>query len=128
MMKTIFTRLDHIARSARHRRGHEAILGYLLLVVIVAIGSIVGLVNIRDQFVQEYGDLSVGLESLDQSYSINVELDLLGTTIPIVSGGYIDTPLPILDGDGDGTPPGGIMFVPLDPSVDDPEAPLPIVP
>lgn len=45
---------------------------YLLLATIVGIGMIVGLVVVRNQIVQELGDIAVALESLDQSYSFTI--------------------------------------------------------
>jgi hypothetical protein len=53
----------------RDERGITGAMGLLLLVTLVAIGAIVGLATLRDQIVQEMGDMAVALESLDQSYS-----------------------------------------------------------
>lgn len=41
----------------------------ILLTTIICLGAIVGLVTLRDQIVQEFGDLAVALESLDQSFT-----------------------------------------------------------
>jgi hypothetical protein len=41
----------------------------ILMVVLLCIGAIVGLTTVRDQLVQEFGDVCVALESLDQSFS-----------------------------------------------------------
>lgn len=46
-------------------------LSWMFLVTIIVIGAIVGLVTLRDQLVQEYGDLAVALDSLDQSWQVN---------------------------------------------------------
>jgi len=56
---------------------------YLLLVLIIGIGGILGATAYRDQIAQEFGDLGVSLEQLDQSYSFTV-----GTT----TYAYDDTP------------------------------------
>lgn len=53
----------------RDERGSTGAMGLLLLATIVAIGAIVGLATLRDQVVQEFGDIAVALESLDQSFS-----------------------------------------------------------
>ena len=45
----------------------EMIFGTALLVA----GMIVGMVSLRDQVVQEFGDLSAALESLDQSFHVD---------------------------------------------------------
>ncbi|MFW5693328.1 MAG: hypothetical protein ACOCWL_03845, partial [Thermoguttaceae bacterium] len=42
------------------------IVSFLALVL----GIIVGLVTLRDQMVQEFGDLAVGLDKLDQSWEV----------------------------------------------------------
>lgn len=54
----------------------------VLLVTIVAIGVLCGAATFRDQLVQEFGDVAVDLEQLDQSYSI---------TIGTVTSSFVDT-------------------------------------
>lgn len=54
------------------QRGNIDVFGYLLIVVIVGIGALVGLVTVRDQVVQEFGDIGLSLENLNQSYSFSV--------------------------------------------------------
>jgi Flp pilus assembly pilin Flp len=44
----------------------------LLMLTVVVIGMIAGLATVRDQLVQEFGDMAVALESLDQSYSMTI--------------------------------------------------------
>ena len=41
----------------------------VLIATIVVVGLIVGMATIRDQVVQEFGDTSVGIGALNQSYS-----------------------------------------------------------
>ena len=48
----------------------------ILLTTIVILGAIVGLVSVRDYLVQEFGDVAVGLERIDQSYSYDIGRDL----------------------------------------------------
>ena len=51
---------------------HGAIsaMSMLLLVILLALGAIVGLTAIRDQIVQELGDISMALENLNQSVGL----------------------------------------------------------
>ena len=77
-------------------RGSTSAMSLLLLTSIVVLGSVVGLVTLRDQIVQELGDLAIALESLDQSYSSSI-------------GVYIDPgPFPT---DTAGTAPGCLGLV-----------------
>jgi hypothetical protein len=48
----------------------------ILMTTVVAIGSVVGLVAIRDHVVQQLGDLAVALDNVDQSYSVDFRRDL----------------------------------------------------
>lgn len=50
-------------------RGNGTAVAIMLLVTIVAIGTIVGLTTFRDQVVQELGDLAAAIGSIDQSFS-----------------------------------------------------------
>ena len=49
-------------------RGSIHCAGYLLMATILGIGMIVGIATLRDQVVQEFGDIADSLQSLDQSY------------------------------------------------------------
>jgi hypothetical protein len=60
---------------------------YLLMVTIVAVGSISGLVTLRDMVNQEYGDTALALENLNQSYQYQIIVD--GNVIASTS--YTDT-------------------------------------
>ena len=55
-------------RLWRDTKGATSVLGILLLYTIVVLGVTAGLVALRDQIVQEFGDLAVALDSLDQSW------------------------------------------------------------
>jgi Flp pilus assembly pilin Flp len=56
-------------RFWRDERGNVSVSSMLLLVVIVAIGAVVGLNTFRDQLVQQFGDVATALDHLDQSFS-----------------------------------------------------------
>ena len=51
------------------QRGDVNSLSMVLITVVLALGGIVGLTTLRDQVVQEFGDLSAAIGSLDHSYS-----------------------------------------------------------
>ncbi|NUQ64292.1 MAG: hypothetical protein HUU20_17625 [Pirellulales bacterium] len=57
-------------RLWRDERGELTALGVLLIYTVLALGAIVGLVALRNQIVQELGDLAVALRNLDQSFSV----------------------------------------------------------
>ncbi|MFK7777713.1 MAG: hypothetical protein QM501_06275 [Gimesia sp.] len=44
----------------------------VLMITILVIGIIPGVATLRDHIVQNFGDLAVALESIDQSYSFSV--------------------------------------------------------
>jgi Flp pilus assembly pilin Flp len=49
--------------------GAASAMSVILITTILALGCIVGLTTLRDQIVQELGDVSIALENLNQSYS-----------------------------------------------------------
>ena len=73
---------------------------YIFFVTLICIGSVCGLVTIRDQVTQELGDLSVAFQNIDQSFSLNYTLGTL-----VVTASFIDNDA----GDGvAGAAPAGI--------------------
>lgn len=56
-------------------RGSAAVASTILVTTIVSIGALVGLVTVRDHVLQQFGDVAVGLDLLDQSYSYQVGVD-----------------------------------------------------
>lgn len=64
-----------VERFWRDQHGAVSGLSTLLLTVIMAIGVLAGLVVVRDHVVQEFGDVSVGLDNLDQSFSYEIIID-----------------------------------------------------
>lgn len=59
-------------RLYRDERGFTSAAGHLLLVLFLATCGIVGLSTFRNELVQQFGDVALALESLNQSYSITV--------------------------------------------------------
>jgi Flp pilus assembly pilin Flp len=78
LMKQSFRRLY------RDEDGVVAVSDYVLLGTIVAIGAVVGLVTLRDSVIQELGDVGIGLENLQQNYTVSM-------TFATVSGGTTTT-------------------------------------
>ncbi len=64
-----------LARFWDDERGAVSALSVIFVTVILAIGVLAGLVVVRDHVVQEFGDVSVGLDSLDQSFSYEIVVD-----------------------------------------------------
>lgn len=63
-----------IARLARDERGSVAAMSTIFLTVILGLGVLGGLVIVRDHLVQEFGDFGVALDSLDQSFSYEINV------------------------------------------------------
>jgi len=85
-----------LTRLWRDERGEATAMSLILIGTILALGAIVGLATFRDQLVQEFGDLSVAIERLDQSFSSPYY------------GTYIDT---VTATDTPGQPPDSLGFV-----------------
>ncbi|MCU0874361.1 MAG: hypothetical protein MUE50_18665 [Pirellulaceae bacterium] len=58
----------------------------LLISSILVIGLLVGLVSLRDQIVQELGDVAVAVGNLNQSYSFAGQTVAFGTFVFTVAG------------------------------------------
>lgn len=97
-----------LRRLVRDEAGLLSSVDFILFVTIVSIGSIVGLSTMRNNFVQEFGDIGVAIENLEQTYTVDITFRN-GTT---KSFGYVDNASPT---DVAGQPPGGIeLNVPPD--------------
>jgi len=53
----------------RDKRGFIATTDLILLTTVLVLGTLVGAATLRDQVVQEFGDLATALGRLNQSYS-----------------------------------------------------------
>jgi Flp pilus assembly pilin Flp len=69
-----------LRRLYRDESGMVAVIDYIFLGTVVVIGAIVGLVTLRDAVIQELGDVGIGLENLQQNYTVSM-------TFATVSGG-----------------------------------------
>lgn len=62
-----------------------------LICTILVIGMIVGLTTLRDQVVQELGDVAVGVASLNQSYSFaGATLTFEGEDFVVAGSAFVD--------------------------------------
>ncbi|MEW4561254.1 hypothetical protein AB1K70_01940 [Bremerella sp. JC770] len=98
--------------SKFQRKGNASIMSLVLLVVLMAIGVIVGAVALRDHLVQEFGDAAVALDHLDQSFSYHIQIDSNGdgTFDAECMAGYMDEPTLTDPGMVVGIPPAGLSF------------------
>lgn len=94
--KSTFKKL--LLRLWRDRRGAVSTAGVIVIYTILALGAVVGLVCVRNQIVQELGDLAVAFDSLDQSYAVD---RTVGTDFS-----YTDAGTTLSDPSGE--PPAGI--------------------
>lgn len=92
-----------IRRFSRDESGALRAGDYILMVTILCVGAVAGLATVRDAAVQDFGDLAVAMESLDQSYTISMVFGTMDGGSTTVSYGYQDE-LPQTQGIGD--PPG----------------------
>ncbi len=65
-------------RLAHDESGMHSPASMVLVFSITVIGSIVGLATLRDHIVQQFGDVSVALDSLDQSFRYSFYSDRNG--------------------------------------------------
>ncbi|MDA7503648.1 hypothetical protein OAF74_03820 [bacterium] len=68
--KRMLNKLNYFERLIRDESGNVQSTEYILIIVLLAIGGVVGLATLRDQVAQELADTGVALEQLDQSYVI----------------------------------------------------------
>ena len=59
----------------RDDRAGASVISLFLITAIVAMGGIVGLVAVRDNIVQQFGDVAVGLDNLSQSFSYTISVN-----------------------------------------------------
>lgn len=65
----------------------------ILMLAILGIGTVAGLAVFRNQVVQEFGDAAVAIDSLDQSYEVDIEV----SGNPVYHAEYVDPGLdPVL--------------------------------
>ena len=91
-------------RLLRDDTGVLSSIDYILFVTIMTIGAVVGLATVRDAVMQQFGDISVAVENLDQSYTVDITFRN-GSTQRF---GWADGTSPT---DVAGDPPGGIEIV-----------------
>ena len=92
-MKAIHATLAELRALSIDDRGAVSAMSMILLTVLLALGAIVGLTVVRDHIAQEFGDMAVGLDNLDQSFSYEVIVD----GVVSVSASYTDNPATLSD-------------------------------
>ena len=100
-------------RAVTRRKGTAMAISIILMMVILGLGVIVGGVALRDSIVQEYGDIGVALDNLDQSYSYSITVNPGQPNEHTCSAMYMD-PAPTLTDPGtpgNPEPPAGLTFV-----------------
>ncbi len=128
--KLLSTGLACHRRSKHRRRGNTLLISLILLVVLLSLGVIVGATALRDNLVQQYGDIAVALDRLNQSFAYRIEIDPDGSGpadfMVVCEAEYEDEFSGLTDDNGD--PPAGIMFVPpsnREEPIDPPNVPFP---
>jgi Flp pilus assembly pilin Flp len=97
-----------LKRLWKDQRGAVTSMAVILLYTILVLGATVGLITLRDQIVQEYGDLAVALDSLNQNWLIPGDPDVGWTDDTRLFG---DPP----GNDDVGEPPALLEFLPPEP-------------
>ena len=117
-------------RPKNKRRGNTLMISLILLVVLLSLGVIVGATALRDNLVQQYGDIAVALDRLNQTFAYRIEIDPDGSGpadfMVVCEAEYEDEFSGLTDDNGD--PPAGIMFVPpsnREEPIDPPNVPFP---
>ncbi|MBC8288831.1 MAG: hypothetical protein H8E37_00795 [Planctomycetes bacterium] len=90
-----------LIRLSRDDAGFLSSVDFMLFIAIVTIGSIVALATVRDQVLQQFGDISVAMENLEQTYTVDITFRNGSTK----TFGFTDNASPTDVAD---QPPGGI--------------------
>jgi Flp pilus assembly pilin Flp len=67
-----------LKRLWRDVDGGVEYISLILITAVVAMAGVVGLVQVRNQVTQEFGDAAVALDTLDQSFTYTIQVDTLG--------------------------------------------------
>lgn len=100
-------------RLCKDQAGNTGWIALILMTSLVSIGSIVGLTTYRNHLLQQFGDASVALRNLRQSYDFQVQIDtdrngsMADPGDIVLSGSFTDTvDLEDLDGEA----PAGLLL------------------
>ena len=105
LTQTAGARLRKLAGRLRSdERGFASALSLIFVTTIVCLGALVGVSVVRNQIVQELGDVAVALDNIDQSFSYEIIVD--GEVC--WSAEYIDDPATLMDDAGDS--PAGLSL------------------
>lgn len=84
----------------RDERAEASVVSLFLITAIVAMGGLVGLVAVRDNIVQQFGDVAVGLDNLSQSFSYEIRVNrdgLAGFEVVCGRTSYVDPAATLTD-------------------------------
>ena len=81
---------------------------YMLSVVIITLGAIVGIASLRDTMIQDMGDVAISMESLSQNYTVSMTFASVGGGTTTKSFGFTSDTATADNGTGteDGTTAG----------------------
>lgn len=74
-----------LKRLWSEEEGMVDVSSYIFFVTVICLGTLCGWVTIRDQVTQELGDLSVAMQNIEQTFSLNYTLGTL-----VVTSSFID--------------------------------------
>lgn len=100
----IFRKLKQLWRDERGAMNSADV---VLITTILIIGSIVGLVCMRNQIVQELGDIATAIGALNQSYEYVGDVQTVGTPTVTIVGTWAGSSYDDLDDVGDGPDTAG---------------------
>lgn len=75
-------------RCWQDESGSTDIVGLIFITAIVGIAGMVGLVQIRDQVTQQFGDVAVALDNVDQSFSYTIQIG--NPVVTTITSSYVD--------------------------------------
>ncbi|QDU99211.1 hypothetical protein [Lignipirellula cremea] len=84
-------------------RGEASVTALVLIAAIVCLAAIVGLATLRDMVIQQFGDVGVAINNLDQSFSYEILIDTDGDGMLEdlgINGEYIDDAPSLVDNPG----------------------------
>jgi len=106
-------------RLWRDERGVVNSTDVILMTTIVGLGLVVGLVVLRNQLVQEFGDLGTAVGALDQGYEVQERNITSSSGEQSVAGSDYQDESDVGDGDDlPGQPPAGISITTPSPVVE----------
>ena len=90
--KSLHSAFRHAAlRWWADESGFMEALNYILITAIVTVGTIAGLTTFRNEIMQGFGDISDAMQTVNQSYTVNMTFAQIGGGTTVKSYGFTDT-------------------------------------